>query len=457
MKFTVIKAGINGEGIAYLDQKPVFIPGAFPGETVEAEIKDEQERYLRASLRRILVPSKARRTSPCPLSAECGGCALMELSYPAQLEVKRNLLKEALWKYGHVKEDLIRDIHPSPETLHYRSALKLPVQESEGLTVTGMYKTGTNRFVPIDQCPAHDEVLENVRRTILAILHEEQIPAYDRGHGLRYLIMRRIDETISVALITGNDTLPESLIEKISALREVRSITQSINTARNANEFFGSKPRVLFGEAAIPVHFLGYKIYLSPESFFQLNIAQAEQLYTTAVSKIDPCDVLVEAYCGVGVMSILARDKARKVFGIEYVPEAIENARRNAEVNRVPNTTFFAADAAEGLRQILAEREVNTLLCDPPRAGLDEAMIETILSSSIAKIVYVSCNPATLGKNIKDLKKEYDVRTVIPFDMFPNTPHCESVTVLTRRGTSDRVVVKHRRQKQKHKTKGGKR
>ena len=445
MKLDIIKLGINGEGIGYLNRKPVFIPGAFPGETADAEIIEEKETYLRAKLKRILKKSPARRLSPCPYSASCGGCSLIEMNYADQLVQKKALLTEALWKYGHVRDTFVRDIRPSAREFGYRSACKLPVQNQDGITVTGMYKTGTNHFTAVDACLLHDPKLEALRRTVLAVMHEEQIPAYENGHGLRYLIMRRIDPAVSIALITGKDNLPDSLIAKLSALPGVASIVQSVNTARNSIGFFGSSSKVLYGEQTVSVDFCGFKIRLSAESFFQLNLAQAEEIYKTAVSKIDPCNVLAECYCGVGVMSIMAKDKARKVYGFESVPQAIENAKQNAADNRVPNTTFFCADAAEGLQQLLKERDVDCLLADPPRAGMDDAMIDTILHSSIRKIIYVSCSPSTLGKNIRALKEAYEVRTVIPFDMFPNTPHVESVTVLTRRGTSDRSAPKRRR------------
>ena len=453
MKLHIVKSGINGEGIGYLEQKPVFVPGVFPQETADVLITEETDRYCRGKAKHIFQESPARRPSPCACSGECGGCPLIELEYEEQLKLKRSLLCEALWKYGHVRDAFVRDIRPSSSEFGYRSALKLPVQDRNGLAVTGMYKTGTNHFVPIDHCILHDEKLEALRKTVLAVLHEEHFPAYELGHGLRYLIMRRIDQTVSIALITGKDTLSETLIQKLSLLPEVTSVVQSVNTAKNTPYLFGSASKVLYGSEAAAVTFCGFQIYLSAESFFQLNLSQAEAMYRMAVSKIDPCNVLAECYCGVGVMSILAKDKARKVFGIESVPQAIENAKRNAAENRVPNVTFLCDDAARGLQSLLKEREVDTLLADPPRSGMDEEMIRTILSSSIKKIIYVSCNAATLGKNIHALKPAYEVRTVIPFDLFPNTPHVESITVLTRRGTSDRIAP----QRKKHRNKGGKR
>ena len=448
MELKIVKPGINGEGIALLQKKPVFIPGVIPGETAAVRITDETERYAHGRCIRITQASRDRRNPVCPWVRECGGCALQHVSYPRQLAWKQELLQEALWKYGHVRASFVRPIHPSQQEFGYRSALKLPVQEVNGQAVTGMYQPGTNHFTPVESCAVHDPKLEAVRKTVLAILHEEHFPAYQDGHGLRYLVMRRIDSCISIALITGKDVLSETMVQKLSLLPEVVSIVQSVNTAKKITRLFGSRLKVLYGEPAVTVSFASLNVTLTPESFFQLNLAQAEALYRTAVSKIDPCNVLVEAYCGVGVMSLMARDLARKVYGIEEVPGAIECAKRNAAMNRVPNTTFLCDDAAGGLKKLLNEREVDTLLCDPPRAGLDQAMLDVILASSIKKIVYVSCNPATLGKNIAALKQAYEVRTVIPFDLFPNTPHVESVTVLTRRGTSDRTVRKRRRKQQ---------
>ncbi len=437
MKLDIVKTGINGEGIAYLNGKPVFLPGAFPDETVDVILKEEQERYARGKVRSILVPSRERVESSC-LEKDCDGCPFYFLSYPAQLKYKRQLLCEAVWKYGHVRESFVRDIRPSPEVTGYRSSLKLPVQDTETGIRSGMYRTGSNHFIPIDTCIAHDPRLEAIRRTVMAILREEHFPAFDGKHGLRTLIMRRISEQISIALITGNDTLSGSLIEKLSALPEVVSIVQSVNTEKHSPYPFGSRCRVLYGSAFLEAQFCGLSIRLSPESFFQVNLRQAEALYRMAVSKIDPCDVLYEAYCGIGVMSLLARDKAKKIYGAEAIEQAVQNAACNASANGVENCEFLVGDAAEVLRQLSAQTKVDTLLADPPRTGMDDAMIEAILSSSIRKIVYVSCSPATLGKNIGALKKDFTLQTILPFDMFPGTPHVESISVLTRNGTSDR-------------------
>jgi len=440
----ITKPGINGEGIAFMNNKPVFIPGAFVNETVRIELTEETDRYARAKLLSVLKPCDGRLADRCP-SKGCESCPWIDLNYDEQLLYKRQLLCEAVWKYGHVAAAFVREIRPSAQVFGWRSALKLPVAEKNGQAVSGMYKQGTNHFAEITDCPVHDQKLETIRKTAMAVIREEKFPAFDGTHGLRTLVMRRIDEKIQIALITGKDEISESLIHKLSLLPEVVSIVQSVNTEKNSVNLFGSASAVLYGSPYLDIHFCGFDIRLSAESFFQLNLSQAANLYRMAVSKIDPCGILAEAYCGVGVMSILAKDKARKVFGIESVPQAIENARANAAANRVPNLTFLCEDAAAGLRKISEEYDIDTLLADPPRSGMDDAMIEAILASKIKKIVYISCNPATLGKNIKALKKAFTLQTIIPFDMFPNTPHVESIAVLTRVGTSDRTIRKKHR------------
>ncbi|MCR5229778.1 MAG: 23S rRNA (uracil(1939)-C(5))-methyltransferase RlmD [Solobacterium sp.] len=433
-KIEFVKMGINGEGIGYLNGKPVFCMSVLPGETAEVTVTEENDRYIRAEKNKIISFSEDRIRSCCPYDRKCGGCSLITMKYEAQLVWKKKLLEEALWKYGHVSRKLIRNMHESPRQTAYRTACKLPVSEYGGKLVTGMYQPGTNHFAAIDSCPMHTEELEEVRKQVLEILNRYGLKSFRNGYGIRYLVLRGIRGHFQCALITGRDRLPEGLGESIGKIAGMESVVQSVNTRKKGAGIFGTDPKVLYGSEGITAEVHGISLMLSADSFFQLNVEQAEKLYEMAVSKIDPCNTVAEAYCGVGAMSLLARDKARHVVGIESVGSAVANAGANASANRVPNARFICADAAEGLKKVCSEYQVDTLLADPPRSGMDDAMIEAVLNSEIHKIIYVSCNPATLGKNIKALKQEFDVRTVIPYDMFPNTPLIEAVAVLERRG-----------------------
>ena len=428
--------GINGEGIGYIDHKPVFVTGALPGEEVLVYMQEENAKYAKGSASRILKESKDRIRPQCRFQKECSGCPLGILNYKAQCQYKKTLLEEALYKYAHIRREVVREVHTNRITKGYRNQCKMPVQEYRHHLSCGLYEAGTNHFRAMDKCLVQDKQLESVRTAVLRVLEKAHIPAYNPRtmKGIRYLILRTIDNQTQCTLITGKDTLNEEVVNGIYAIDTVQSVCQSINTQKHGVDIFGSKVHLLKGEETMKTDWNGFKLSLSPRSFLQLNTEMAKEMYDMAVSKIDPCDTLVEAYCGIGLMSLLASGKAQQIYGIESVPEAVENATQIARDNHVENVKYICADAAEGLQKIQSETNVNTLLVDPPRSGMDETMLETILSGSIEKIIYISCNPATLARNLKVLKQKYQVLTIIPYDLFPNTPHVESITVLSRNG-----------------------
>ena len=425
--------GINGEGIAYINHTPVFCDGVFPGESAEVEIIEDHKNYKKAVLKKITWFSKERIRTDYPYYVE-EGCPLFPMKYSSQLAYKKKLLEEAIWKYAKVKNHFVRDIHPSPVTLGYRSQCKLPVQESEGHLTTGMYMPGTNHFHPIRKSLIQDPVLERSRRYILRCVEHSSLKAYDerKQKGLRYLVIRAVDGKVQCTLVTGRDHISDELIADIMKTDGMTGLFQSVNTEKKGTDIFGSSVHKLAGEDTMPVTIDDITLQLSPQSFFQLNVSQARSLYSMAVSKIDPCDTLVEAYCGIGAMSLLAHRKAKQIYGIESVPDAVKNAEQNAANNQIENAHFLCMDAAEGVLKISAEHRIDCLLADPPRSGMDEAMIHAILQAKPKKIIYISCNPATLGKNLNELKHQYHVATIIPYDMFPHTPHTESLTVLER-------------------------
>lgn len=431
MKIEFVKMGINGEGIGYLDGIPVFCDGVLPLETAEVDITERKEHYCKARLIKVLIPSSQRIKDFLSEEEQCTGASLALLNEEAQLACKKQLLEEALWKYAGVKRTLVREVHASLKSDHYRSACKLPVREIRGKLVTGMFLPGSNRFIPLNHHKDHTEELESARIAVLNVLNRHQFSAYsaDGRRGLRYLVMRSIQGNHQLCLVTGNDTISGELRNDLMKIHGMISVTQSINTRRKPLNAIGTSPKLLAGEKYLPVTINGLQLQLTMESFFQLNVEQASALYEMAVSKIDPCGFLVEAYCGVGCMSLLAHKKTNEVLGIESVADAVDDAVRNAEKNHITNVRFLCADAADGIRSL---KGIDCILVDPPRSGLSDEMLQAMIASKAKRIVYISCNPATLGKNLKELKHHYQVRTVIPFDMFPHTPHVESVTVLER-------------------------
>ncbi len=432
-KLTFKKMGINGEGIAYLDHKPVFCSGVYPGETALVDIEEDKGRYKKAVLKKITWYSRERIRDNYPY-AQAEGCPLFNMQYEAQLKYKKELLAEALYKYAGVKSHFIRDMHPSKEIYGYRSQCKLPVSEADGKLVTGMYEPGTNHFVPVDYSRIHSKDVETVRTAVLKALNHAHMHAYDSktGTGIRYLVIRSIQGISQCTLITGKDEISKEVIEEIMRIHGMSGVFQSVNTEKKTVNIFGSQVRKLAGEDTMAISVQDITLQLSPRSFYQLNVSQAEKLYEMAVQKTDKCHTLVEAYCGIGAMSLFAHKKADQVIGIESIPDAVKNAEENASFNHIHNVRFLCADAADGLYKTASQTNIDILLADPPRSGMDQKMLEAILKAKPKKIIYISCNPATLGQNLNVLKHQYHVVTVIPYDLFPNTAHVESLTVLER-------------------------
>lgn len=433
MKCEFIKMGINGEGIGYIDKLPVFCDDVLPQEVAIIKIQKQTDTYAKAKLVKRLKDHPDRIRPRCKYQQTCGGCPIMTLKYPTQLQYKMEILQQTLLKYGNVKAHFIRPMKASEKTFFYRNECKFPFGSEKGKLVMGMYQTGTNHLVPIKECVIQDEQLEKTRIQILKILQEDGYQAYQNKtkSGLRYLVLRTLQGKTHGALVTGKDTIQPNTISKIMEITGMESLSQSINTKQNTPLIFG-KTTLLAGTPHIQLTIGNLTLNLAITSFFQMNLEQATSMYNMVVSKIDPCDTLVEAYCGIGTMSLLAHQKAKQIFGIELIESAVKNANENANQNGIHNAKFICDDAANGLQKILVRQPVDTLLVDPSRTGLDDRMIQTILTSQIKKIIYVSCNPSTLAKNLKQLKRQYQVKTIIPFDLFPQTPHIETITVLER-------------------------
>jgi 23S rRNA (uracil1939-C5)-methyltransferase len=431
MKLEFKKIGINGEGIGYIDKKPVFCDGVLPNETAEVEIIEKKNNYAKAQLKALVQRSSDRVDPGYEFYIE-EGCPLMIMKYASQLQWKKQLLEEALYKYAHIRRHFVRDMHESPKTLGYRSQCKLPVQVSHDHLTTGMYMPGTNHYHPIDRSLIQDEQLEDARIKILQYVDKSYLHVYSQREqkGLRYLVIRSLGGKLQCTLVTGKDKVHRELADQIMTIEGMTGVFQSINTDMKTIGIFGSPAHKLAGNDTMPVKLGNITLQLSPEAFYQLNAEQAEKMYRMAVSKIDPCDTLVEAYCGIGAMSLLASSKARHVIGIESNEDAVKDAASNAEANHISNCTFLCEDAAEGLEKASREHPIDCLLVDPPRAGMDDRMIQAIIHAKPRKVIYISCNPATLGKNLNLLKHDYHVVTVIPYDLFPHTPHVESITVL---------------------------
>lgn len=445
MKVTIKKTGINGEGIGYIDRMPVFVPQALIGEEVEIRIVDKQKRYATAELLRVVKSSKNRIRPKCFIQNTCGACPLMIARYPAQLEYKQDLLKQSLIKYAQIDPRKVARVKASEDVFGYRNQFKLPCAMEEGRLVSGLFMPNSNYFIDVKKCWIHEDGLERVRMDIMHVLNTHDCVSYNPHDkkGIRNLVVRGFDNRYQCTIVTGNEELDERLISDLMRIKGLTSLWQSIHTIKKTPEVFGNKMMHLAGETSLAMELDGLKLRISPRSFFQLNSKQAVQLYRTIASMVkENNELIVEAYSGIGAISLYLKDKAKEIIGIESIKDAVVNANQNAALNGCEHVSFLCDDAANKLTYLSKKRSIDVLVVDPPRSGLDDAMLECILRSKIKNVIYVSCNPATLGKNLAVLCSRYNVDRIQPIDIFPHTPHVETVVMLSHKKPDSVINVK---------------
>lgn len=434
MNIDIKKIGINGEGIGYLKKVPVFIDGALANETVDASIIKDNYSYKIARLNKVITESSNRVKPLCLNYGKCNGCNLMHTYYENQLEIKKQLLNEALFKYANLNIDV--EIEGANNQFNYRNSIKLPFINNRGKLSIGIYEKESNHINAIEKCLVHDDLLEQIKDDVLDILNKYHCFAYDRitKKGYRYLILRQIGNRSHMCLVTGEEKIDKHIIDELCNIKQIVSIYQCINTSNSSLNLFSNKMIHLALGKHLTFKIDNLKFNLSIKSFFQLNTYQAKKLYRFVIDKLDEYqDLIVEAYSGIGVMSLLAKDKAKQIVGIEYINDAVVNGNINAKLNHIENVKFICGDAAEVLYSRFKKTKVDTLIVDPPRSGLDDKMLDAIMSMNINKIIYVSCNPATLSKNLSILLRKYEITDIRAFDMFPNTSHVECVVSMQRK------------------------
>lgn len=415
----------TGEGVGSLGELKIFIEGALPEERVEVKIVENKKKYLKGSLLSILDPSSLRVSPPCPLFGKCGGCQLMHLSYEGQLEIKRKRVVDALERIGKFQGVTVQPCIPSPKPLHYRNKIQLPVIWSHGKKTIGLYKKDSHEVIPLEACLIQCEQGEEIRKAIFNHLDHPSV---------RHILIRTSlfkQESLVMLVTDGKDftrlqTLAQTLLQLHPTLK---GVVENINT-RSDNVILGTQFRLLAGRPFIYESLLGTLFKISPSSFFQVNPEQAQQLYCKALelADIEPEDRVLDAYCGVGALALLSAKKARQVFGIECVKEAIENARENSLLNNQENTTFLCGKA-EALITTLPF--CHRVFLNPPRKGCEESLLQVLLKQAPKTIIYLSCDPATLARDLKILSSSYTLESVHPFDMFPQTTHVETIAKLS--------------------------
>lgn len=441
MKIRINKMGINGEGIGYFNRLPVFIEGVLKDELVEAKITERHGNYAKAECIKIIEKSRDRIKPVCQYYGKCGGCQLLHMGYYGQLEYKYETLAESLEKYAGIDGEMVEDVRPNPNPLGYRNSLKLPVFEQHHKLVCGLYETNSNHMIEVDQCAIHEDGLERVKKNVLNVLNKYHYHAYDKQtkKGIKGIFLRVLDNHFQLCLVTGETRILKETIDDLGKIQNLVSIYQSIHTTKS-HEFFGKQMIHLYGSKYLIFKLGDLKLNLSTRSFFQLNTAQAQNLYQFVVDNVkDNQDFIFEAYSGIGAISLMLKDKAHRIMGVESIADAVANANMNARNNHIDHVHFVCDDAAVALKHYSKKHKIDTLVVDPPRVGLDDNMLETILRSKIDDIIYISCNPATLAKNLAVLSQRYQVTRIVPFDIFSQSAHVETVCVLTKKNSNHKT------------------
>lgn len=436
----------EGAGVAKVDGYTLFVPNSLPGETAEIKVIKTKKGYGFGRLINIIEESPDRVEAPCPIYKLCGGCQLQHMSYGGQKQYKHKQVVEALSRLGGLSDVTVHPTLGMEEPWHYRNKAQVPIgTKPDGHLKAGFYQQRSHRIMDMDACIIQQESNDQAVQTVKNIADELGITSYneDKHRGtLRHVVARYAQTTgqLMIVLITKDETLShkKKLIEKIrEEIPETVSIIHNINPKRT-NVIFGDQTNVLWGEEYIYDHIGDISFAISARSFYQVNPDQTKVLYDKALEYADlkGHETVVDAYCGIGTISLFLAQKAKHVHGVDIVPEAITDAKRNARINQFENVTFAVGEAEEvvpwwakanGLRP-------DVMVVDPPRKGCDDKLLDMMLDTSPERIVYVSCNPATLARDLKYLTESgaYEVKEVQPVDMFPQTTHVECVTSISR-------------------------
>ena len=434
------RLGTSGEGVGRYENFTVFVPNALPGETVSVIIEEVKNSYARGRIKQILHESVDRVAPRCELYEECGGCQLQHLSYEAQLHAKRAQVVDALTHIGKLPQIPVMETLRAEEPWNYRNKMQFPIGRNSGQIVIGCFAQGSHRIINTENCHiqrAENNDLANAAREIAEQLH---IPVYneDTHKGVLRHIVGRVGRSndLMAVIVTATKQLPRAK-DFVRMMRErlpsLVSVHQNIQTYRN-NVIMGRDTQLLWGRPTIIDSLGRLNFHISPRSFFQVNTRQAERLYEQALAyaNLHGTETVIDAYCGTGTITLFLAQKARKVYGIEIVQPAILDARKNARDNHVKNAEFIVGDATAVMPALYKQGiRPDVVVVDPPRAGCTETVLRTFANMKPQRIVYVSCNPATLARDLAILKElGYLAQEVQPVDLFPQTSHVENVCLL---------------------------
>lgn len=449
---TIEDMGQDGEGIGKVDGYTLFVKDAIIGDVAQVKIIKAKKNYGYGRLMELVYPSKDRVESRCPHARRCGGCQIQELDYKKQLEFKQNKVWNHLKRIGGFEDIPMESIVGMDEPFYYRNKAQFPVgTDKDGNLITGFYAGRTHSIISNRRCHLGVEVNEQILDIIMEHCEAYNVPAYDEETGkglLRHILIRFgfTTKEIMVCLILNGRKLPKQdlLAEKLAEITGMTSITINVNTEKS-NVILGREIIPLWGQTYITDYIGNVKYQISPLSFYQVNPVQTEKLYGLALeyAQLEGNEVVWDLYCGIGTISLFLAQKAKEVYGVEIVPQAIEDAKHNAALNGFDNAKFYVGKAEEVLPDYYDRYEkehhgekayADVIVVDPPRKGCEETLLKTMVDMQPKRIVYVSCDSATLARDLKYLcANGYQLEKVRAVDQFPNTVHVETVCLLSRK------------------------
>ena len=437
----IIDNGFEGEGIAKINDFTIFVPNAIKGEKVKILIVKVLKSYGYGKIIELLEKSIDRVKSDCDTYKRCGGCSLRHIKYEKTLEMKQNAVQSLVNKFLKNKIEVQKTLGME-NPYYYRNKAQYPVgKNSEGKAQIGVFANRTHEIIPIQECYIQNKKSQEVAKFVIEFINANNISVYNektRKGLVRHIVTKvgvKTNEIMCVLVINGKEIPKEKelVTEVTKKFTEVKTIVKNINT-QNTNVVMGKENIVIYGSGYIKDQLGKYIFKISPHSFYQVNPIQAEKLYNIGVqaANISKNDIVFDLYCGIGTISLFMAQYAKKVYGIEIVEQAIQDAKENAKINNIKNAEFIAGDVENVLDDLINVKKVipDVIMIDPPRKGMDNKSVENILNIKPKKLVYISCNPATLVRDLAKFEEEYEVKTIKPVDMFPFTSHVECVSVL---------------------------
>ena len=436
----IIDNGYQGEGIARIDGMTVFVDNVLKGEKVKIKILKVLKNQSYGKALEILEESTNRSESDCVPYGKCGGCNLRHMNYQETLKLKKSIVETNLKKAG-IDNVVVKVCIGMDEPYNYRNKLQYPVGTSKEGPVMGVFAKRSHRIIPNENCHIQNKLTQKIAKDVFSFIEENNIPVYDEEKGtgeIRHIYLRIGVKTNEVMLVLVTNkkkiTKEKDLVTFITnKYCEIKTVVKNMNT-KSTNVILGQENEVLFGDGYITDILLGITFKISPMSFYQVNPIQTEKLYTQAIegAKLTGEETIFDLYCGIGTIGICALKKAKYLYGIETIPQAIEDAKENARINNIENAEFIVGNVEDELPKLIKEQDIkpDVVFIDPPRKGCDNVAIETLLKIKAKKIVYISCNPATLARDLAKLKELYEIKEVQPVDMFPFSNHIETVSIL---------------------------